>query len=67
MEEALKGLQIQAKILVKGSNAMWDVHLASNVEGKKLVGSVLMAKSVRLVTEYMGTRRTRVSLHGVPL
>lgn len=54
MEEALKGLQIPAKILAKRSNAMWDVLVASKVEAKKFAW-------------YMGTRRIRVTLHGVPL
>lgn len=49
------------------SKAMWDVLLTSEVEAKKIAGTVLKAKSVRLVTEYMGARKTRVTLHGVPL
>lgn len=51
MEEALKVLQIQAKIPAKRSNATWDVLLASEVEAKKFAW-------------YIGTRRTRVTLHG---
>lgn len=31
-----------------------------------LAGNILMIKTVRLQTEYMGTCRTRVTVHGVP-
>lgn len=37
---------------------MWDILLASKQEAKKLAESILMAKTVRLQTEYM--------VHGEP-
>lgn len=61
VEEALKYLQIVPKILAKRSNVMWDL------EAKKLAGSFLMTKSLWLQTEYVGTRQTRVTLHGEPM
>lgn len=67
MEEALKCLKIVPKILCKRSNAMWDILLASEEETKQLSGSILRTKTLRLQTEYMGTRRTRVTLHGVSM
>lgn len=45
---------------------MWDLLLASE-EAKKLAGSILMMKLLWLQTEYMGTRQTRVTLHGAPM
>lgn len=44
---------------------MWDILLATEQESKQLAGSILMAKSVRLLTEYMGTHKTRITVHGV--
>ncbi|CAE1242006.1 unnamed protein product [Acanthosepion pharaonis] len=34
---------------------------------RRLAGSILSTKSVRLQTEYLGTRKTKVILHGGPL
>lgn len=67
MEEALKSLNIEAKVLARRSNAMWDILLATKDSAKALAGNILTTKSVRLQTEYLGTRKTRVTLHGVPL
>lgn len=67
MEEALKVLNIHPKILARRSNALWDLLLASEEQAKTLAGSVLFTKSIRLQTEYMGTCRTRVTIHGVPV
>lgn len=64
MEEALKNLNIAPKVLAESSNAMWDVLLATEDKAKKLTGSILTSKSVRLQTEYLGTRKTRITLHG---
>lgn len=62
MEEALKSLNITPKILARRTRALWDLLIATEEEAKKLTGSVLTSK-----TEYMGTRRTNVTMHGVPI
>lgn len=46
---------------------MWDILLATEEETKWLTGNILVTKAVRLQTVYMGTCKTRISLHGVPL
>lgn len=52
-------------MLAKLSNAMSDILLATE-EVKQLAGSLLISKFLRLQTEYMGTQRTRLTVHGVP-
>lgn len=61
MEEALKCLEIGPKILARKSNALWVILLATDEEAKQLAGSTLATKSVRLQTEYIGTRRKKVT------
>lgn len=65
MEEALKSLKIGPEILAR--NALWDTLLATEKGAKKLTGSTLATKSVRLQTEDLGTRRTKVNVHGIPV
>lgn len=60
-------LTTDVKILAKSTNAMWDILLATEEEAKPLPGNVLIAKARQLHTEYMGMRRTRITIHGVPL
>lgn len=67
MEEALKSLNITAKILARRTRALWDLLMASEEEARKLAGTVLTSKILWLQTEYMGTRRTNVTVHGVPI
>lgn len=67
MEEDLKSLKIGPKILARRSNAFWAILLATDEEAKQLAESTLAKKSVRLQTEYMGTRRTKVTVHGMPV
>lgn len=43
---------------------MWNILLATE---QKLAWSVLAARLVRLQVEYMGTRRTKITVHGVPV
>lgn len=50
MEEALKSLRIEPKILARRSRAMWDLLLTSEREAKKLSGNVLTSKTLRLQT-----------------
>lgn len=42
---------------------MWDVLLTTEQEAKELVGSILTTKTLQ--TEYIGIRRTKVTVHGV--
>lgn len=56
---------ITAKMLARRSNAMWDILLAAGEAGKALAGNILTTKSIRLQTEYMDTRKTRIILHGL--
>lgn len=67
MEEAVKSIQIKPKFHAKRSNTMWVITLPNEKEAEMLAGSVLMSKLVRLQSEYMGTWRTRITLHGVPM
>lgn len=52
------------KVWRNGPNA--DVLLATEEEVKKLVENVLTTKVLCLQMEYMGTRRTKITVHGVP-
>lgn len=67
MEESLKALNITPCILIRRSRALWDLLMKSEQEVKDLGGSVLTSKTLRLQIEYMGTRRTNVTVHGVPI
>lgn len=66
MEEALKTFKIGPKLLARMSNALLEILLATE-ETKQLAGSTLATNSVRLHTEYMGTRRTKVTVLRVPV
>lgn len=65
LEEALKSFKIGPEILARMSNALWDILLATVEEAKKLAGSTLATNSVRLQTDYLATRRTKMAVHGV--
>lgn len=52
--------------MTRRTNALWDILRATEEDAKKLARSTLATKSVHL-TEYMGTRRRKVTLHGVPV
>lgn len=43
------------------------MHYETVEEAKMLAGSTLTTKSVSLQTEYMATRRTKITVHGVPV
>lgn len=43
---------------------MWDILLQTE---DALAGSIFATTSMRIQTEYMGTRKAKVTLHGVPL
>lgn len=49
------------------SNAIWDLLLGTEEDAKRIAGSVLSTAAVRLQTEYMGTWRTKITVHGVPV
>lgn len=61
MEEALKSLNLSPRILVRRSNAVWDIILVTSDEAKTLAGSINTTKSVRLQTEYLDTFYTRIT------
>lgn len=65
MEESLMSFNIGAKVLTHRSNDMWDLLLVTEEAVKSLTGNILTTKSVRLQTEYTGTQKTRITLHGV--
>lgn len=67
MEETLKSLHIGAKMLIRKTNAMWNILLANENKAMTLADSILTTKSVRIQTECMGTHRTRITLHGVSM
>lgn len=67
MEEVLKTLKVNPKVLVRRTNAIWDILLPTVQDAKQMAGSVLTTKNLRLQTEYMGTRRTRITVRGVPV
>lgn len=67
MKEGHKGLKIGAKVLARRSNTMWDILLATGEAAKALASSVLITKTLRVQTEYMGTQKTRITLHRVPM
>lgn len=67
MEEAMKSLQIQPKVLARRSNAMSNILLACKEDAKYLTGSVRTIKSVRMQTVYMSTRTIRVRIHSVAM
>lgn len=52
---------------LRRSRALCDLLMKSKQEAKDLAGSVLTSKTLRLQTVYMGTRRTNVTVHGVPI
>lgn len=49
------------------SNSTWDILLAMEATAKALAGNMLTAKSQKLQTKYMGTRKTRITWHEVPM
>lgn len=64
-EEALKGLSIALKVLARRSHAMWDILLATEQELKQHAGNTLISTMLRLQTEYIDTRRIKITVHGV--
>lgn len=67
IEDTLKSLNIGVKVLARISNAMWGSVLANEDQTSSLAGSILSTKSVKMQTEYFGTRRARITLHGVSM
>lgn len=69
MDEALQTLNVVPNVLSKRSNTMWDILLATEDKAKRLAGNIgrLTTKSVRLQSECMDTRKTRITLYGVPV
>lgn len=67
MGEAIKRLNIGTKVLARRDRAMWDILLASEDAANLLAWSTLTTKLLRRQTEYLGSRKTKVILHGMPL
>lgn len=67
MEETLKSLNTGAKVYVRCSIAIWGIVLQKAEAAKSLAGDILTTKSVRIQTEYMRRRKTKVPLHRIPL
>lgn len=67
VEEAIKSLNIGAKVLARRRRAMWDILLASEDSAKALTSSIMTTKSVRLQTEYLWNKKSKVILHRVLL
>lgn len=55
MEDALKALQINPKMLAWRTNGLRDILLQTEDQAKELAGSVLNTKKLRFQTEYMAT------------
>lgn len=53
--------------MAQRSNAMWDILLASEEAAKALAESILVTQKMRLQTKDMGTRKSWINLHGVPI
>lgn len=67
MVEVLKTLKIYPKVLARRTNALWDILLPTEQDAKQLAGNVLVSKNLKLQTEYLGTRRTKITIHCVPI
>lgn len=61
--ETIERLNIAVCVIVTRSTAIWDFLLATEETDKKLDGSIVTTKSVRLQTEYMSTGKIKVTLH----
>lgn len=59
-EEALKSLSIGPNVLARRLNETWDILLPTEKEARLMGRSILISKSERPQTEYIGTRRTRI-------
>lgn len=67
MGEVLNGLNNVVKMLVRRTNAIWNIFLTSKEEARSLAGSILTTKSVRMQIEYMGIRRIKITLYGMTM
>lgn len=45
---------------------MWDILMATEEAARTLAGNTLTTKTMWLQSEYIGTQKTRITLHGVP-
>lgn len=67
MDEAIKNLNIGAKVLPRRSRGMLDNLLASDYTEKLLAVSIMTTNSLRHQTDFLGTKKTKLILDGVPL
>lgn len=66
MEEALKALNIGAKVFALISNAIWNILLVTEKAAKPLPGGCSRHQDIQ-TAEYMGTRKTWITLYWVPM
>lgn len=67
IRKVIKNWKIRPKVLVRKSNALCDILLTTEQEAKQLAGSILTAKWVHFQTEYMRTRKTKVTIQEAPV
>ena len=66
-EELLKAAAIPPKYYCRRSFATWDVQLPSEELAVKLAGDNITSKHFRLLPEYLGQRRIKVTVYNVPI
>lgn len=59
MEETLKTLRISPKVLARRTNALWNILLPTEQQGKELTGSVLNTNNLSL----LGVRKMEQASH----
>lgn len=57
-------LKTGPKILTRRSNAWWDILLATEQRSRHVAENILTIKTARLQIEYMGIRKTKITVHG---
>lgn len=65
VEEAIKSLQIAPSVVAKWSHIGY--HLVFGIGSLPTGWKCTPAKTARLKIDYMGIRKTQITLHGVPL
>lgn len=66
MAKLLQDLNIPAHYMCRRSYAMWELLLSTKEDAEKLAKAKLNRKNISLKPEYLGKRRTTVSVLGVP-
>ena len=66
-EDLLRKAGVPCQYFCKRSFASWDVLFPSAEQAEKVASSNIMTKFFRLQTEYLGTRRIRVTICNIPV